>query len=62
MRWFAERTGRYRFGFSFGESIHITSNQKDINEISVKEYLNNKGHQGILVEKLMQVLKTYSWN
>lgn len=38
--------------FSFGESIHITSNQKDINEISVKEYLNNKGHQGILVEKI----------
>ena len=38
--------------FSFGESIHIASNHRDINEISVKEYLNNKGHQGILVEKI----------
>ena len=38
--------------FSFGESIHITSNQLSINEESVKEYLNRKGHQGIFVEKI----------
>ena len=38
--------------FSFGESIHITSSQKAINEIIVTEYLNSKGHQGILVEKI----------
>lgn len=38
--------------FSFGESIHITSSQSAVNENSVKEYLNGKGHQGILVEKI----------
>lgn len=38
--------------FSFGESIHITSNQKAINENSVTEYLNRRGHQGILVERI----------
>lgn len=38
--------------FSFGESIHITSHQKAINENNVTEYLNRKGHQGIYVERI----------
>ena len=38
--------------FSFGESIHITTVQQNVNEISVKDYLNQKGQQGINVDKI----------
>jgi ABC-type multidrug transport system ATPase subunit len=38
--------------FSFGESIHITSNQPAIQEIQVTEYLNRRGQQGIVVERI----------
>lgn len=38
--------------FSFGESIHITSKQPAIQEVQVTEYLNGKGQQGIVVERI----------
>jgi ABC-2 type transport system ATP-binding protein len=38
--------------FSFGESIHITSDQPTIQKIQVTEYLNRRGQQGIMVEKI----------
>lgn len=38
--------------FSFGESIHVTSDSKNVDVESLKSYLNIKGHQGIVVEKI----------
>ncbi|MEI7829504.1 MAG: ABC transporter ATP-binding protein [Prolixibacteraceae bacterium] len=38
--------------FSFGESIHVSSGKTNVDEKTIKEYLNSHGHQGILVEQI----------
>ncbi len=38
--------------FSFGESIHVSSGKTNVNDQIIKEYLNSRGHQGILVEQI----------